>query len=95
MEICPKVYFKVNKNYGVMVPVSGIISKIDKEFLKPEVLDANKKGYNDYTRDFIHNCDKSDVFYSESYNYDPKNFTFNFDEINICNDNFKGNVGKT
>ena len=87
MEICPKVYFKVNKNYGVMVPVSGIISKIDKEFLKPEVLDANKKGYNDYTRDFIHNCDKSDVFYSESYNYDPKNFTFDFDEINICNDN--------
>ena len=87
MEICPKVYFKVNKNYGVMVPVSGIISKIDKEFLKPEVLDANKSGYNDYTRDFIHNCDKSDVFFSESYIYDPQKFTFNFDEIKICNDN--------
>lgn len=87
MEICPKVYFKVNKNYGVMVPVSGLISKIDKEFLKPEVLDANKSGYNDYTRDFIRNCDKSDVFFSESYTYDPQKFTFNFDEIKICSDN--------
>ncbi len=87
MEICPKVYFKVNKNYGVMVPVSGIISKIDKEFLRPEVLTANAEGYNDYTRDFIANCDKSDVFYSDSYNYDPKKFTFNFNEISICNDN--------
>lgn len=87
MEICPKVYFKVNKNYGVLVPVSGIISKIDKEFLKPEVLKANKEGYNDYTRDFIRNCDKSDVFYSDSYCYDPEKITFNFNEINICNDN--------
>lgn len=87
MEICPKVYFKVNKNYGVMVPVSGLISKIDKEFLKPEVLDANKSGYNDYSRDFIRNCDKSDVFFSENYTYDPQKFTFNFDEIKICSDN--------
>ena len=86
MEICPKVYFKVNKNYGVMVPVSGIIPKIDKEFLNPVVLEANKKGYNDYTRDFIANCDKSDVFFSESYNYDPKKITFNFDEIKVCTD---------
>lgn len=87
MEICPKVYFKVNKNYGVMIPVSGLISKIDKEFLKREVIEANAEGYNDYTRDFIKNCDNSDVFYSENYNYDPSKITFNFNEIKICNDN--------
>ena len=52
----------------------------------PVVLEANKKGYNDYTRDFIANCDKSDVFFSESYNYDPKKITFNFDEIKVCTD---------
>ena len=86
MEICPKVYFKVNKRCSVMIPVSGLIAKIDKEFLNPEVLEANKKGYNDYTRDFITNCDKSDVFFSESYNYDPKKITFNFDEIKVCTD---------
>lgn len=86
MEICPKVYFKVNKRCSVMIPVSGLIAKIDKEFLKPEVLDANKNGYNDYTRDFIKNCDASDVFFSESYNYDPKTITFNFDEIKVCTD---------
>jgi nitric oxide reductase NorQ protein len=87
MENCPKVYFKVNKNLSVMIPVSGLISKLDKEFLKPEVLEANKKGYNDYTRDFIHTCDKSDVFYSESYNYNPKTFTFNFDNLKVCEEN--------
>ncbi len=87
MSTCPKIYIKVNKKHNVLTPVVGIIKGgLDKVFTDISVIDANKANYNEYTLEFIKACNPVDIFYSESYSYDPVNHTFNFNKINVCTD---------
>ena len=85
--ICPRIYIKVSN--GAAIPVSGIVSKLDKMFRDSSVLSMNISHYGSYTREFIQTCDPSNIYYSENYKYDPKEFTFDFYEIKECtNDDY-------
>lgn len=86
---CPRIYIKINKSANVIIPVSGINNKLDNAFRKPEVLNYNRDHYGPYTLEIIKSCDASDIYWSEKYNYNPKEFAFDFFEINVCtNDDY-------
>ena len=87
MNNCPKIFIKVNKKLGIISPVSGIIPKLDTAFKKDAVRECNRQKYGKYTQDFINTCDETDVYYSTSYSYDPKNFAFDFYDIKVCSEN--------
>lgn len=82
----PRVYLKINKTLHIIAPVAGFIKSLDKVFKSETVLESNKEGYNDYTNKFINNCDDTNLFYSEDYSYDPRTYTFNFNKIEVCNE---------
>ena len=82
----PKVYFKYNKNKDVLIPVLGLKKDLDKIFLDEKILNKNKEGYNNYTLDFIRNCDPTDIFWSTEYSWDNENKIFNFYELKVCNE---------
>lgn len=82
----PRVYLKINKSQGVITPVAGLIKELDKAFKNDSVINANKIGYNEYTNDYIKNCDDTNMFYSEQYSYNPNTNVFNFEKICICSD---------
>ena len=84
MNNCPKVFIKVNRKLGIISPVSGIIPKLDNAFKKDVVRETNRTRYGKYTLDFINTCDDTEVYWSKSYSYDPKAYTFDFYEINVC-----------
>ena len=84
MNNCPKIFIKVNRKLDLISPVSGIIPKLDAAFNKVTVREANRRIYGKYTLDFIKTCDESEVYWSKSYSYDPKTFTFDFYESNVC-----------
>ena len=84
MNNCPKIFIKVNRKLGIISPVSGIIPKLDTAFKKDTVRDTNRTRYGKYTLDFINTCDDTEVYWSKSYSYDPKTFTFDFYEIKVC-----------
>lgn len=84
MNNCPKVFIKVNRKLGIISLVSGIIPKLDNAFKKDVVRETNRTRYGKYTLDFINTCDDTEVYWSKSYSYDPKTYTFDFYEINVC-----------
>ena len=84
MNNCPKIFIKVNRKLGIISPVSGIIPKLDNIFNKDVVRTSNRTHYGKYTTDFINTCDDTEVYWSKSYSYDPKLYTFDFYEINVC-----------
>lgn len=80
----PKLYFKCNKSKGVLIPVSGILKHLDKYFVNSAIIDRNKAEYNDYTLDFIKNCDPTDIFWSTEYSWNKDAHVFNFFRLNVC-----------
>lgn len=87
--ICPRIYIKVNKAKNVIIPVSGINNKLDAAFRKIDVLNYNKDHYGPYTQEFINSCDATEIYWSEEYNYNPREFAFDFFSINVCtNDDY-------
>lgn len=64
-----------------LTPVRGQNKVLDKFFRDVNVQKANKEGYNEYTRDFIKSMDKSEIYASSQYIYNPANKTFNFAEL--------------
>ena len=84
MNNCPKIFIKVNRKLGIISPVSGLIPKLDTAFKDEKIRERNRMRYGKYTQDFINTCDDTDVYYSTSYSYDPKMYTFDFFEINVC-----------
>jgi len=84
MNNCPKIFIKINKKFGIISPVSGIIQRLDNEFKSADVRNYNKEHYGEYTRNFINNEDASEVYYSRSYSYDPKHYAFDFFDIKLC-----------
>lgn len=85
MSTNPKIFVKINKAAGIISPVSGIISKeLDTAFLSTKTIEDNKSQYNEYTKWFIENSDDYEVYWSDAYEYDPSNKTFNFYNVNPC-----------
>ncbi len=82
----PRIYLKINKSQNFISPVSGIIKELDKIYKFDDITEASKLGYNDYTNNYIKNCDDTNMFYSEDYSYDPNTHIFNFEKICICSD---------
>ena len=82
----PRIYLKINKSQNFISPVSGIIKELDKIYKSDDITEASKLGYNDYTNNYIKNCDDTNMFYSEDYSYDPNTHIFNFEKICICSD---------
>ena len=82
----PRIYLKINKSQNFISPVSGLIKELDKIYKTDDIVEASKLGYNDYTNNYIKNCDDTNMFYSEDYSYDPNTHIFNFEKICICSD---------
>ena len=83
----PKLWFSINKYYEVLVPVVSQNAVLDRMFSNNiETLSKNLENYGAYTKDFIkaHKDDPvSAVFYSDDYHYDPYNFTFDFNKLEV------------
>ena len=82
----PRIYLKINKSQHIISPVTGLVKELDKAFKIESIVDSNKLAYNEYTNNFINECDDTNMFYSEDYSYNPDTYIFNFEKINICND---------
>jgi len=87
---CPKLWFTINKEYEVLVPVMMQNHLLDKKFRNDEnTLKRNKENYNGYTKSFIADqIFKNAIgaiiyYYSEDYVFDHENFTFNFNKLDI------------
>lgn len=86
---CPKIWFNLNYAYEALVPVKMQNASLDKIFMNnEEIITANAKNYNDYTKNFIktiiakdHSLHLMRFFLSDSYEYNPETHLFNFYEI--------------
>lgn len=83
----PKLWFSINKYYEVLVPVISQNAALDRMFSNNEVtLTKNKQNYGSYTKEFItkHKEDNNrTMYYSDDYHYDPDNFTFDFNKLEV------------
>ena len=81
----PKVWFKINKFYKVMVPVTSFNVELDKAYNASEdIMKLSSSKYGSYTKNYIssHVDDPASTFYySDDYHYDPYNFTFDFNKL--------------
>ena len=84
----PKVWFKINKFYKVMVPVTSFNVELDKAYNASEdIMKLNSSKYGSYTKNYIssHVDDPASTFYySDDYHYDPDDKTFDFNTIDQC-----------
>lgn len=84
----PKLYFKISKSSQTLIPVNGQTEDLDNLFTSEDVISRNKENYNAYTKDFIvKNLNSNEMFWSNNYSYKSKENTFNFSELNVCDDN--------
>lgn len=84
----PKLYFKISKSSETLIPVNGQTEDLDNLFTNEDVISKNKENYNSFTKDFIvKNLNSNEMFWSDNYSYNSKQNTFNFNELNICDDN--------
>ena len=84
----PKIYFKISKSSQTLIPVNGQTEDLDNLFTNEDVISRNKENYNAYAKDFIvKNLNSNEMFWSDNYSYNSDGNTFNFNELNVCDDN--------
>lgn len=84
----PRLWFKINKFYKVLVPVASLNAELDRKYSASEdIMKLTYSKYGSYTKNYInvHINDAASVFYwSDEYHYDPDDNTFDFYSLNEC-----------
>lgn len=80
-----RMYFKIASE--TLIPYGGINKKLDKLFAKEDVREKNRNNYNEYTKRYVmENGHGMKIFFSDDYEWNAENCTFNFVKIDICSD---------
>ena len=81
----PRIYFYVTGS--CLSPVRGQHDLLDEKLFAPAVLEANREGYGEFTKKFIEdNAGSSSLFASEDYSFNPDTCSFDFVNIELCDD---------